>query len=230
MPLKPSIGQMYTWVSHVHTHLGGECTHRCSYCYVGRNRFGRAEKYSGKMRLIEKELKVDYGTGNTIFIEHMNDLFANGVTHYMIEKIFRHIRQYRENMYVFQTKNPSRAWEFKEEFPSRYMIGTTIETNRNLPRISLAPCPGSRASGIELWSGYGRQTFITIEPVMAFDPAVFAGMIISCKPSFVNIGADSKNTHLPEPSADDLAELIERLNLANVPIRKKANLERILKP
>ena len=31
-------------------------------------------KYKGPLRLIEKELAVNYGTGKTIFIEHCNDL------------------------------------------------------------------------------------------------------------------------------------------------------------
>lgn len=29
MSLKKSTGNMYPWVTHTHTHLGGECSHKC---------------------------------------------------------------------------------------------------------------------------------------------------------------------------------------------------------
>ena len=35
MGLKKTKGNMYPWVTHTHSHLGGECPHRCVYCYVG---------------------------------------------------------------------------------------------------------------------------------------------------------------------------------------------------
>ena len=34
MPLVKSTGNMYSWVDCMHTHLGGECPHKCSYCYA----------------------------------------------------------------------------------------------------------------------------------------------------------------------------------------------------
>ncbi len=68
MPLKKSSGNMYPWVTHTHNHLGGECPHRCSYCYVDNPRFGRPARYTGPVRVIPDEFKVRYGTGRTIFI------------------------------------------------------------------------------------------------------------------------------------------------------------------
>lgn len=121
MPLKKSSGNMYPWVTHMHTHLGGECPHRCGYCYVQTNPHGVHPRYKGPVRLIEDELNVDYSrkwwdkkagvwkTEKIIFIEHMGDLFAEGTPPNFTEAIVNHCRKYPENEYVFQTKNPERA-------------------------------------------------------------------------------------------------------------------------
>lgn len=97
---------MYPWVTHTHTHLGGECPHRCSYCYVNSFPFGRPEKYKGPLRLIEKEFSMKYGGGKTIFIEHCNDLFAEDVSRDFILAVIFHCKNWPSNAYVFQTKNP----------------------------------------------------------------------------------------------------------------------------
>jgi DNA repair photolyase len=213
----------------MHTHLGGACPHRCSYCYVQAGVAKISGKYVGPVRLLEKELSVNYGEGKTIFIEHMNDLFAYpGVWDLTIGAILGHVCRYPNNQYIFQTKNPARAWGYRHLFPPSYMIGTTIETNRDISVISKAPGPSARASGLALFSGYGIKTFITIEPIMDFDVNVFPGLIVSAKPSFVNIGADSKGCGLAEPSADKIIGLVELLTFGGVVIRKKTNLSRIL--
>jgi DNA repair photolyase len=227
MALVKSKGNMYDWVTHMHTHLGGECQHKCAYCYVGKSRFGRPEKYTGPSRLIESELSVKYGVGKTIFIEHMNDLFAQGVRDEWIVEILTHCRLWAENKYVFQTKNPERAAEYLRQFQMGSMIGTTIETNRSTG-ISMAPPPVSRIGGMASISEAGIRTFITIEPILDFDPPELIDMVQRVKPEFVNIGADSKGVGLIEPSRDKILELIKLLGEAGITIRKKINLGRIL--
>jgi hypothetical protein len=69
---------------------------------------------------------------------------------------------------------------------------------------------------------------ITIEPVMDFDVITFADMILSCKPVQVNIGADSGNNHLPEPSPEKIAALIEALQ-PFTRVHLKKNLKRLYK-
>ncbi len=229
MPLKESYGNMYDWVSHMHTHLGGECPHKCGYCYVGRNRWGRADRYKGEPRLIEKELLVPYGEGKTIFIEHMNDMFAEGVENSWILSILQHCKQFPDNKYVFQTKNPERAFAFSDMFPKDFMIGTTIESNRHYPELSKAPEPKSRYLGISAFSVLSNvKTFITVEPVLDFDVKELLNFIIASRSSFINIGADSKGCKLPEPSPEKLKELIKGLVEYGIPIKKKINLGRLL--
>jgi len=103
MPLTKSVGNMYSWVTHTHTHLGGKCPHECSYCYVGKSRFGIIPRYEGEPRLVEKEFSVNYGSGKTIFMEHMNDAFADGVKSLFIDRILSHCYAFPLNTYVFNS-------------------------------------------------------------------------------------------------------------------------------
>ncbi len=226
MALKKATGNMYSWVDYMHTHLGGECPHKCSYCYVGCSRWGRPDRYKGKIRLITKELSVNYKTDNTIFIEHMNDMFAEGVKDEWIKDIFAHCNKYK-NTYVFQTKNPNRAYKFIDYFPKRFLIGTTIETNRNV-QISKAPRPVDRYLGIMKFKNKAK-IFITIEPIMDFDVTTLIDWLYKIQPYFINIGADSKNNALIEPSSKKIIKFIAGVQKKKISIRKKNNLQRLAK-
>ena len=226
--IKKSQGNMYDWVTHMHSHLGGECPHKCSYCYVQRNRFGVSPRYKGEPRLIEEEFNVSYSLNRIIFIEHMNDMFADEVDDVWINRILAHTKWHPNNQYVFQTKNPKRAFNFINTFPRSYLMGTTIETNRPTPYISKAPSPLHRYGGIKKFADSGVETFVTIEPIMDFDLECLVGWITSIQPSFINIGADSKRCSLPEPSPEKLNQFIKALQDNKITIRKKVNLGRLL--
>ncbi len=228
MALVKSKGNMYEWVTHMHTHLAGECPHRCLYCYVQRGPARLGTKYKGALRLVEKELGVNYGKGRVIFIEHMNDLFAEAVPSRYIEAVLNHVAKFDGNAYVFQTKNPGRAFRYRGLFPSIFMLGATIETNRPLA-ISQAPDPKTRAYGLAGFNDYcGAKTFLTIEPIMDFDVADFLELVRWVNPSFVNIGADSKRCGLPEPPVWKIEALISGLAESGIEIREKHNLARLL--
>lgn len=235
MSLKKSSGNMYPWVTHTHAHLGGECPHRCSYCYVESPRFGRPAKYQGEPRLIEHEFKVNYGSGKVIFVENCNDLFAESIPKEFILRVVRHCREWPENTYVFQTKNPARLDVLLllhgVVFPDLYMVGSTIETNRAevLSRVSAAPSPIER---FEAMRKIPKPKFVTVEPILDFDVDILAEWLISMRTEgheyFVNIGADSKGRGLEEPSADKVLALLARLQGAGIEIRQKHNLYRLL--
>jgi len=228
MPLKVSKGDMYPWVTHTHVHLGGQCVHGCCYCYVDNPRFGRHEKYTGDIRLIEKEFLVNYGVGRVIFIDNMNDLFAKAVPTEWIGRVLGHCNQWPDNTYVFQTKNPERFLEW-DPFPvANATFGTTIETNRWVPEVmGQSPRPEARAAAMQVLSAKAK-TFITLEPIMDFDVDELADMVVGAKPAFVNIGADSKRKGLPEPTWGKIVDLVERLRAGGVEIRKKVNLDRLM--
>ena len=226
MPLNKTKGNMYPWITHTHSHLGGECPHKCTYCYVDSFR-GRVPKYQGELRLVEKELLVNYGKGKTIFIEHCNDLFAEDVPEDFIFKILEHCYRYPDNTYVFQTKNPLKYLRFNNLFPVKSIFGITIETNRDIPSISNAPKPVDRID--DFFAFKNKRKFITIEPILDFDIYEFRYWINLIKPDFVNIGADSKRHNLPEPSMEKVQALIDKLTEYGIEIREKSNLERLRK-
>lgn len=226
--LKKSTGNMYPWVTHMHSHLGGECPHKCIYCYVDNPISGRNKNFVGPLRLLEKEFKVDYGSHKIIFMEHNNDLFCKENSIENIERVMYHCKHFPNNTYVFQSKNPARMiWMDKKIFPPHIILGTTIETNRDIPNISTAPSPKERM--IAMCNIDWCKTFVTIEPVLDFDVDILADWIRLMKPDFLNLGADSKNHNLPEPTVEKIMELVEKLKCFGIDLREKHNLQR-LKP
>lgn len=219
---------MYPWVTHMHSHLEGECSHRCDYCYVQHyQRKFKLKKFTGPIRLNADELEVKYRKNRIIFLEHMNDICASTVGSDWIRAIIYHCKEYPDNQYVFQTKNPTRYPYF--DWPKGSLFGCTIETNRHTEKFSKAPDPFQRYLDMTYWARFHR-TFITIEPVLKFDPNVLFFWIKDIHPNFVNIGADSKGIVKPEdePNANDLQELIRLLTREGIEIRQKWNLKRIL--
>ena len=237
----PKGTNMYEFIDFMHTHLGGECGHKCTYCYVENPIHGRAPRYAGPIRLIEEELKFnydfskDYPDGAFIFIEHMNDLWARDVPREAIERILAHCNTWPNNTYVFQTKNPERYLNFLDLLPPKTVLGITMETNRVIPGISEAPIPADRFESfkcvLKTLKEYNLpvQTFITIEPALAFDVDVLAGWIGEIKPDYINLGADSKSRSLPEPTIEDIEELVKKLHESGIELREKHNLSRLRK-
>ncbi len=235
MSLKKSAGNMYPWVTHTHSHLAGACPHACSYCYVQAmaRRFPEMKKrYSGPVRLIEEEFSVPYGEGRTIFIEHLNDLFAASVPAEFIDRVLAHCRAWPQTTFVFQTKNPDRYFEFLDRIPAGSILGTTIETNVRLPREIKGRAPQT----FDRWEAMTRlpahfRRFATVEPILDFGPNTLASWLEWFRPpDFVNIGADSKGHGLSEPTAEKITLLIGMLTRAGVDVRVKENLHRLLPP
>lgn len=236
MPLKKRIegSNMYLWVDAMHTHLGGLCKHKCRYCYVENPRYGRPERYTGESRLVDKEFNVDYDEKTlmkvcgkypaTIFIEHCNDLFEKTMPEEFILRIFAHCECHSENTYVFQTKNPARYFHFDGKFPNNSIRGCTIETNRNIEGISEAPPMEDRMFAMEKLTG---RKFLTLEPILDFDVDILASWVARVKPDFLNLGADSKNHGLPEPTVEKVLALVEELKKYGIDLREKHNLKRL---
>lgn len=224
MPITKAAGNMYDWITHTHSHLRGACPHACPYCYVQTidHRF-KSTHHQGPVRLEARELKVNYGTGKTIFIEHTNDLFANKMPYTLIRVILHHTCLYPENTYVFQTKNPLGMLHLIPQMPPKNIVGVTIESD--ITHVGTTPHPIKRMLAFNRNVG---PSFITIEPVLKFSP-VFAAAIIGLRPDFINIGADSKATPgLPEPTPDELRGLLSALQSSGIQIRTKRNLARLL--
>ena len=224
---------MYDWVDFTHNHLAGQCPHLCQYCStqdLARRFPAMAERYSGPPRLIKKELVVNYGTGKTIFIENCSDLFAEGIAGNWICDILEHCRDYSDNTYVFQTKNPGAINNFsKIFFPPRLMIGTTAESNRPYLGMSKAPPPSERLRTFMDIGIKQKYKFITIEPILRFDLVDFCQLLTWADAGTIYIGADSKNHGLPEPTSGEIGDLIKALQDAGKTVVLKSNLKRLYK-
>jgi hypothetical protein len=215
MPLNKSTGNMYPWITHTWNTVKGECPHGCTYCYM--HRWGKQKP----VRFDEKEFKTDLGSGNFIFVGSSCDMFAGGIPHEWIQDTLYHCRKF-DNQYLFQTKNTFRFEGNGLLFPDGSKFCTTIETNRIYPDImGNCPKPSDRAYHLPS-AGY-----VTIEPIMDFDLKDMVMLIGLCNPLQVNIGADSGNNNLPEPSKEKLLALIDELQKFTV-IAKKTNLDRIM--
>jgi protein gp37 len=177
------------------------------------------EKYTGEPRLDAVAMRDNLGVGNTIFVCNMTDLFAWGVPESAVDAILKKCRENRDNIYVFQTKNTYQMRGWKEKLPSKSILGTTVETNRDSP--SRAPCPKERMK--YLFRKNDGQTFVTVEPILAFDPDEMIELL-DHGDSFINIGADSCGNMMDEPVKKDVEELIRELRRIGYDVRIKVNL------
>ncbi|HDY88120.1 MAG TPA: DUF5131 family protein [bacterium] len=218
--LKKQSGNMYEFVSHTWSPIRGRCSHSCSYCYV--KRWGKQPP----LHIDEKDLMTNLGEGNFIFVGHTIDLFAEDVPAGWIIKVLIQCRYYN-NKYLLQSKNPRRIIDYINRLPSDVLLGTTIETNRDIIE-SKAPTVLQRAHALNELSALGYSTMVTIEPIFDFDLDELLDLIVYATPEWVNIGADSKGHGLPEPPKEKVKELIRELE-KYTQIKLKGNLKRILK-
>jgi len=210
-------GKMYNFVTHTANPIAGDCMHKCSYCYVNnlKERFIKiANKYSGSPRLDELGMLEISGKHKTIFVCDMADLFADNVPTETIEIILLKCKEKQANKYLFQTKNPKRLLSFIDFFPEKTIICSTIETNRHYAEImGNSPKPFERAKELMKIQNLntGIDIFITIEPILDFDLQEFTNLLESIAPKQINIGYDSKQNNLPEPSKEKVSLLITEL-------------------
>lgn len=238
--VRKATGNMYDWVTHLWS-PGKGCSHDCSYCYMKHNRF----LPDPGTKFVIDPVFPRLGNGRVIFVGHTCDMWAEDVPSAAIQLILEHCSKF-ENDYVFQTKNPERyITQHMTSFINRMKnkqitlgptieitLGTTIETNRwdILQKVSSAPHPIARSTDLAFMRiGADIKTFVTVEPIMKFDVNEFSHMLIQAQPDWINIGADSKRQHLPEPSKDQVLELIAKLRQAGIEVREKTNLKRLIK-
>ena len=217
MGLNISKGNMYDFVTHTWNTDKGACPHGCTYCYM--RRFGEQKP----VRFDEKELKTDLGEGNFIFVGSSCDMFADTIPGEWIARTLIKCME-QKNKYLFQSKNPFGIACRRDSIPAGTVVCTTIETNR-IYQDCKAPSPSRRSQGMEILTDFRR--FVTIEPIMDFDLEPLVELIWRCEPEQVNIGADSGNNHLPEPSAEKVLALIEEIGKFTT-IARKTNLGRII--
>ena len=73
-----------------------------------------------------------------------------------------------------------------------------------------------------------KHKHITIEPIMKFQLSLFVAAIELIKPEQINIGADSGKNNLPEPTSEEVHQLIDTLKNRGFNVYIKNNLKRLL--
>lgn len=214
-------GNMYDWVGPRWNPVGGACPIGCTYCYVNRLKHQYpqiAAKYSGPPRLTGPWPR--FKKGEVVFVCSCTDLFA--MPDDIVGKVLTHCDKNYDATFVFQTKVPGEALEWLALAVGEFffLVGTTIESDRIKDFRS-------RSEGIAELREMNCKTFVTVEPVLAFTKD-FAAKLIGLSPCFINIGADSGNNHLPEPTKDETLQLIADLRAAGIEVRIKPNLRRII--
>jgi DNA repair photolyase len=214
-------GNMYSWVTHTWNTIKGECPHGCTYCYM--HRWGKQKP----VRFDKKELNTDLGSGNFIFVGSSCDIFAREIPDHWIVETLEHCAKF-DNIYLFQSKNPF-YFSAIEVFlkPEQFRLCTTIETNRWYPEIMGHTEKSERRAEAMSTFKDRIKTYVTIEPIMEFDLDDMMRLMYICAPNQINIGADSGNNGLPEPSKENLEQLIFTLK-SYYTIDKKINLKRLL--
>ena len=230
MSLNVAKGNMYEFVTHTWNPVKGICYHQCKYCYM--NDF-RPEKYKCAPVMVDDEFKIDLNVGKVIFVGDSIDLFAEDIPDKWIMRVLDHCAGFndrragqKKNVYLFQSKNPSRFLNFLDHRVFKHaIIGTTIETNRYYPEIMVnSPRIEDRADAMKAIAEKGFYTMITAEPLLDFDKKELVEIIRQCNPRFVNIGRESKRkVWVPEPTSEQVKELVAELReITKVAIKSNA--------
>jgi hypothetical protein len=218
MGLNEAKGNMYPFVDYTWNVIKGKCPHDCPYCYC--KRYYNESHPQPELHFDDKELKVDLGSGNFIFVGSSCDMWAQTIPAVWIDLVLEKC-QAHSNRYLFQSKNTYRFHSYCGVFPLNSVFGTTIESNRFTG--GLVPISYYRYQAMREMPGH---KMVSIEPVMDFELYTMVKWIREIAPDFVSIGADSKGHRLSEPPPDKLNKLIEELTKFTE-VRLKDNLKRL---
>ena len=173
------------------------------------------KKFDGLLpiRFDPKELKVNLGNGNFIFVGSGTDVWAFDIPSDWITRFLDYCNLF-DNNYLFQSKDPSRFLEFIGHPAMRKsVLCTTIETDAFCPDIVRnAPGTRKRAQAMQRLASLGMRTCVTCEPLIKFDLPGMVELVRMCSPVQVNIGRNSRqDITLPEPTRNEVRALITEL-------------------
>jgi len=222
MALNKQKGNMYGFITHTKNYIKGKCPIACEYCYM------KQWKNLRDPRIDIIELKEDMGEGKYIFVGSSIDMWHKNILDDWKIQSLEHMNKYPGNKYLLQSKAPHEfIWWIDNYYnllkPLDIIFATTIESDID-HGISNAVSPWVRAEAMKFLKSRGYKTMVTVEPVLKFDLNIFALLLLYANADYYNIGADSKNHNLKEPTAEEIYSLIEA-----IPFHQKNNLKRLLK-
>jgi hypothetical protein len=124
-------------------------------------------------------------------------------------QILSTIGKHAHKTFYLQSKDPDVFTAFSGQIPENVVLGTTIETNRPTDAVSLAPPPIARA--IDMEAVLFSNKYLTIEPILDFDPDILISWIERLQPKFVYVGYDNHHCRLDEPKLEKTLDLMHKL-------------------
>lgn len=201
------------------------CSHHCKYCWcVPLVKSTRYKAACSKCRTfqVHAHLERSVKSRKTILVCSMGDLFCEGCPDKYITEVLEKIREYPKKTFIFCTKNPARYKAFLKIIPDNCILGSTIETNRNVlaKKWSQAPAPSLRYKAMAAIKS--KRKFLSIEPIMEFDLPMMIKWIKDINPIIVEIGYNNyQRFRLPEPPLSKTKQLIKRIQKMGMTVKEK---------
>jgi DNA repair photolyase len=185
------------------------CEHNCVYCWARRQakrlKHRCSKCYSFEPHLHEERLNRQFKENSLVFVADIADLFGKWVPDEWIVKVLEVVELNPWATFFFETKNPSRYWEFLGRFRDNVVLSITIETNRTdyTELISKAPSTLDRYIAFAEIPSEQFKKHVSVEPIMDFDLTVMTYMMRQIHPWKVSMGYDNygilKRCGIPEP-------------------------------
>lgn len=204
------------------------CEHYCKYCIPTFQRQMKRQKrrcmkcynYEPHPHLIRlRKAPPKTGPGEFIFFPSSSDWAF--IPDWVGGEGIDYMEEYSDRLFLCQAKNPKTFGRFK--FPDNAILGTTLETNRELLArvVSVAPSPANRQYNLQ-WYPHALKT-VTVEPILDFDFEVLVPWIEAIEPWRVWVGYDShpKENELPEPPLEKTLKLVKQLRESGLDVRTK---------
>jgi len=221
-------GRMFKSVGWTWNPITG-CTHDCKYCWAESltRRWGKEFVPTFRVSYLNDQFPND---GTWIFVGSMGDLFCDGIKTEDIVKVLEKIKTAENNIFLLQTKNPSRFQELPiyrllEELKDKIVLGTTLETNWDTSEFSKAPPPYDRAYSLINAKKMGFKTFLSLEPLSKFQSIYLKQWIMHIKPEAIEIGLENYTEFTTRPSDEDILDLLDALDRLRIPYILKENLD-----
>lgn len=191
------------------------CSYDCRYCYardIAKRQRGRCWMCGGFIpHFHPTRLKRKFKIGEIVFVCSMGEISYAPFD--VFTAILATIRNNPKATFYIQSKDPIYFSEYLVlgNIPENVVLGTTIETNWDMPEYSMAPITQYR---YEAMVDLEHSIYLTMEPIMEFDFEIILDWIKNMNPEFVYIGYNSRDRdtmHLPEPALGKTMILIEEL-------------------
>jgi len=229
MTLNKAKGKMFKSVGWTWNPIAG-CDHACKYCYAESLMKGWGKDFEPKFRpsFLKDKMPND---GLWIFVGSMGDLFCPGMKDDWIHQVIGRISQEPgNNKFLLQTKNPRSFEAFYlelEKIKDKIILGTTLETTGDTSEWSKAPSTVERYTYLRKMKMNGFKTFLSLEPLSDFDFNEMIRWIVAIDPEAMEIGLENRSGHTIRPPLRKIKELINNLDVLEIPYLLKSNLKHL---